>query len=222
MKNLTSPAVSAIIPAMKNAVSANPVPADFRPDPRHAAEMADIRAAIAALNAALDRREKIAVEDRVRAEASLAETNRKLDAEVQDRQGLRNSLSRGMEDSFAVSLKPLMAGYGVPLDSVIVRVRNDNRGPEFDIIGLNGTTAVVGEVKIQMKRKDVSAFSDDLRDFRDHFPEHARPTVYGVVAGMTIDDDAAALARKRGFFVLRLDGAVVCPETGGDFRPRAY
>ena len=141
---------------------------------------------------------------------------------LRDRHGLKDSLSRGVEDSFAASLKPLMAEYGVLLDDVLVRVRNANHGPEVDILGLNGTTAVVGEVKLQLKREDVSVFSDDLRDFRDDFPEHARPKIYGVVAGMTIDEDAAALARKRGFFILQLDGAIVSPQTPKDFRPRPY
>ena len=177
--------------------------------------MAEIRASIDKLHAIVEK-------DRDRALASLAELDRKLAVEVRDRHGLKDSLSRGVEDSFAASLKPLMAEYGVPLDDVLVRVRNANHGPEVDILGLNGTTAVVGEVKLQLKREDVSVFSDDLRDFRDDFPEHARPTLYGVVAGMTIDDAAAALARKRGFFILQLDGAIVSPQTSKDFRPRPY
>ena len=177
--------------------------------------MAEIRASIDKLHAIVEK-------DRDRALASLAELDRKLAIEVRDRHGLKDSLSRGVEDSFAASLKPLMAEYGVPLDDVLVRVRNANHGPEVDILGLNGTTAVVGEVKLQLKREDVSVFSDDLRDFRDDFPEHARPKIYGVVAGMTIDEDAAALARKRGFFILQLDGAIVSPQTPKDFRPRPY
>ena len=93
----------------------------------------------------------------------------------------------------------------------------------MDILGLNGSVAVVGEVKIRLQRGRCSLkFADQLRDFREDFPEHARETVYGVVAGETVDDDAAALARKRGFFVLRMDEGIVCPETPDGFRPRAY
>ena len=201
------------------------------PDPsdRPSAEMIVIRELIrelrvfaADLRASSEKNHARAEEDRKRAEADLAQLREKLGKEVKNREGLRGSLSRGIEDSFAASLKPLMAGYGIPLDDVRVRVRNDNSGPEFDILGLNGTTAVVGEVKIQLKRKDVGEFATDLRHFREYFPEHARDTVYGVVAGMTIDDDAASLARQEGFFILQLDGAVISPQTPKGFRPQAY
>ena len=203
----------------------NPAPKDSpAPDPRDrpSAEILQIRASIDELRASIAEDRARAEKDIASTEKRIAELDRQLETDRRNNEGHRGSLSRGLEDSFAASLKPLMAGYGIPLDDVLLRVRNDNSGPEFDILGLNGTTAVVGEVKLQVKRKDVSAFADDLRDFREHFPEHARPKVYGVVAGMTIDDDAAALARKRGFFILRMDGAVACPETPKDFRPQPY
>ena len=194
---------------------------DPSPD-RPSAEIVAILASIDKLRASIAEDRALAEKDLARTEARIAELDRQLENDRRNNEGHRGSISRGLEDSFAASLKPLMAGYGIPLDDVRVRVRNDNSGPEFDILGLNGTTAVAGEVKIQLKRKDVGNFANDLRKFRKHFPEHARDTVYGVVAGMTIDDDAASLARQEGFFILQLDGAVISPQTPKGFRPQAY
>ena len=152
-----------------------------------------------------------------------AALDRKISDEVKRAEGFRDSLARAAEDAFAFRLKDILRdNYGLELDEVLRRVQLVNHGREVDILGLNGSVAVVGEVKIRLERGDVHKFADQLRDFREDFPDHARETVYGVVAGETVDDDAAALARKRGFFVLRMDEGIVCPETPDGFRPRAY
>ena len=162
-------------------------------------------------------------DDRKRIAEEHAKLDRKISDEVKRAEGFRDSLARAAEDAFAFRLKDILRdNYGLELDEVLRRVRIVNHGREVDILGLNGSVAVVGEVKIRLERGDVHKFADQLRDFREDFPDHARETVYGVVAGETVDDDAAALARKRGFFVLRMDEGIVCPETPDGFRPRAY
>ena len=197
---------------------------------RTEALVADFGAGMAELKSIIARREKRAEEDRKRAEADLArvekrhaELDRKISDEVKRAEGFRDSLARAAEDAFAFRLKDILRdNYGLELDEVLRRVQLVNHGRELDILGLNGSVAVVGEVKIRLQRDDVLKFVGVLGEFRDDFPEHARETVYGVVAGETVDDDAAALARKRGFFVLRMDEGIVCPETPDGFRPRAY
>ena len=162
-------------------------------------------------------------DDRKRIAEEHAKLDRKISDEVKRAEGFRDSLARAAEDAFAFRLKDILRdNYGLELDEVLRRVQIVNHGRELDILGLNGSVAVVGEVKIRLQRGDVHKFADQLRDFREDFPDHARETVYGVVAGETVDDDAAALARKRGFFVLRMDEGIVCPETPDGFRPRAY
>ena len=162
-------------------------------------------------------------DDRKRIAEEHAKLDRKISDEVKRAEGFRDSLARAAEDAFAFRLKDILRdNYGLELDEVLRRVQLVNHGREVDILGLNGSVAVVGEVKIRLERGDVHKFADQLRDFREDFPDHARETVYGVVAGETVDDDAAALARKRGFFVLRMDEGIVCPETPDGFRPRAY
>ena len=214
----------------------DPAP-DPQMDPRAAAEIAAIRATLAdigesmadfskgmaELKALAARREKEAEADRKQAEENHAALDKKISDEVKQAEGFRDSLARAAEDAFAFRLADIMRdNYGIRLDEVLRRVQVVNHGREVDILGLNGSVAVVGEVKIRLKREDVLTFVGKLGEFRDDFPDHARETVYGVVAGETVDGDAAALARKRGFFVLRMDEGIVCPETPEGFRPRAY
>ena len=199
-------------------------------DPRAAAEIAAIRAVLADLGArmkewdiVLTRREQQSEADRISAAENHAALDKKISDEVKRAEGFRDNLARAAEDAFAFRLKDILRdNYGLELDEVLRRVQLVNHGREVDILGLNGSVAVVGEVKIRLQRDDVLKFVGVLGEFRDDFPDHARETVYGVVAGETVDDDAAALARKRGFFVLRMDEGIVCPETPDGFRPRAY
>ena len=203
---------------------------DPQMDPRAAAEIAAIRALFAdadgrmtRLEAVIDRREKQIAEDRARVEKELLALDKKISDEVKRAEGFRDSLARAAEDAFAFRLRDIMRdNYGLRLDEVLRRVRIVNHGREVDILGLNGSVAVVGEVKIRLELGDVDKFTGWLGEFREHFPDYARETVYGVVAGETVDDNAAAVARKRGFFVLRMDEGIVCPETPEGFRPRAY
>ena len=203
-------------------------PVDSPPDweirmSRTEALVADLGVRQARWDAILDRREKQAESDRIQAEKNHAALDKKISDEVKRAEGFRDNLARAAEDAFAFRLKDILRdNYGLQLDEVLRRVQLVNHGREVDILGLNGSVAVVGEVKIRLQRDDVLKFVGVLGEFRDDFPDHARETVYGVVAGETVDDDAAALARKRGFFVLRMDEGIVCPETPEGFRPRAY
>ena len=229
----------------KSPSKSNPRAAPAVSASRHDREMADIRASIAdaekraeerakkreaehqremaRIKAETDRLDKSNREYRERTIRMLARHRVRIAAEVQNREGLRTNISRGVEDAFAMSFSDIMKDrYGVRLDEVLRRVRNDNQGPEIDILGLNGKVAVVGEAKIRLKAKSVREFADTVAHFREDFPEHSRPTIYGVVAGLAVDEDAAALARKRGFVVLCLDGAVPASSTPKDFRPRPY
>ena len=82
---------------------------------------------------------------------------------------------------------------------------------------------LAGEVKARLTYEDVVKFSDRLQwDFRVAFPEYAGLPVYGVVAGGVIDPAAAEHARRRGFYILRLEGAEVHPATARGYRATAY
>ena len=155
--------------------------------------------------------------------ARITKERAKLDEDIADRlqqqEGLRTNISRAAEDAFATSLPDIMLGQNIRLDGVRRRVRKSKHGPEFDFLGVNGQLAVAGEAKIRLRPKNVREFLQKLREFRDHFPEHARLKLFGAVGGMTVDDDAAHLARKFGLYVLRMNGGKVCPDTPKGFRP---
>ena len=156
----------------------------------------------------------------------LARLENTVDDDRKKNEGHRRNLSRAMENAFAASLPRVMKkahNIVVKPKDIRMRARKNNRSREFDFIAPNGKLVLAGEVKTRLTSDDVVKFSEALAlDFRKLFPEYEGAPVYGVVAGGVIDEDAAHHARKRGFFILRLEGAEVHPATDKGFRPIAY
>ena len=127
------------------------------------------------------------------------------------------------EDLFTREFSRLMREAGIKLTEVKRRVRRRNHGAECDIVGLNGSVAVVGEVKTRLYYQDVQKLLSGLLAFREDFPKMARPKIYGAVAGMTIDKAAEEFARKQGLFVLAQSGAGFSSHTPPHkFTPKAF
>ena len=156
----------------------------------------------------------------------LARLEEKFAKELKDSEGNRSNFARGLEDIFAASLpRAIQKTHGIVIrrEDVLVRARKDNNSCEYDFIAPNGELVLVGEVKARLTRNDVAKFVGSLEhNFRDLFPEYADLPVYGVVAGGVIDEDAARLARKLGFIILRMEGGEVHPATGGDYQPKKF
>ena len=156
----------------------------------------------------------------------LARLENTVDDDRKKNEGHRRNLSRAMEDAFAASLPRVMKkahNIVVKPKDIRMRARKNNRSRKFDFIAPNGKLVLAGEVKTRLTCSDVVKFSEALAlDFRKLFPEYEGAPVYGVVAGGVIDEDAAHHAHKRGFFILRLEGAEVHPATDKGFRPIAY
>ena len=150
----------------------------------------------------------------------------KMDDHYKNNEGYRTNAARALEDFFAASLPRVMKearGIEIKPESILMRAQKSNHTREFDFIAPNGELVLAGEVKTRLTGKDVKNFRRALEsDFRALFPEYADLPVYGVVAGAGIDRDAAQLARKYGFYILRMEGSALHPDTGKTYRPKKY
>ena len=109
---------------------------------------------------------------------------------------------RAAEAQFRKVLPGLLAGKGMPVDHVEPRaLKKEDR--EYDFIARNGRMNFVGEIKVRFRAKDLAQLTRLLVKFREDYPDKAgdRP-IYGVVCGMTVDEDAANIARKEGLLVV--------------------
>ena len=182
----------------------------------------------------IQRKQEAADHERAKVMIAIAKDHRELSAEMKALAA--ESRSRGIElggisrtqgliaeDLFTREFSRLMREAGIKLTEVKQRVRKRNHGVEYDIVGLNGSVAVVGEVKTRLFREDVSKLLGNLLAFREDFPKMARPKIYGAVAGMTIEKAAEEFARKQGLFVLAQSGAGFSSHTPPHkFTPKAF
>ena len=93
---------------------------------------------------------------------------------------------------------------------------------EFDVVALNGTEAVVVEVKTTLRPKHVKRFLDKLRVFKDWSAVGRGRTIYGAIAYLTYDSAAPTFAERQGLFVIRATGSSASIVNAPDFQPTAF
>jgi hypothetical protein len=130
-----------------------------------------------------------------------------------------------MENQVAPACERVFSERGIPVQMVSQRVKKRRGGDtlEIDVLVVNaGQVVVVVEVKASLSVEAVREFLDDLRQFRDFFPEYADWQVHGAVAGMRIEDGADRYAYQQGLFVLAQTGDTVKILNDAQFQPKAW
>ena len=171
--------------------------------------------------AALREKREKALRARDKLLAELGKDRQELRAE---QEGEKWTFARMAEGAFHRNFTELMARFNIPLQEgdILVQVRKDNHYCEYDIVGINSDTTVITEVKSRFTAEHVTELYGKLARFRLEHPELVRGRVVGVVAGLSVNADAADLARKFGFIVLKLNGAAISSQTPADFAPAFY
>jgi predicted AAA+ superfamily ATPase len=98
----------------------------------------------------------------------------------------------------------------------------NNRQYEIDIIAKNGNDIVVVEVKTTLRPKDVKEFVRELLVFREAFPDYSQKNIYGAVAYISVEGEAALYAAKKGLFVIKSAGEGGILQNEIDFKPRIW
>ncbi len=129
-----------------------------------------------------------------------------------------------MENQVAPACERVFSERGIPVQMVSQRVKKRRGGDtlEIDVLVVNAGHVVVVEVKASLSVEAVREFLDDLRQFRDFFPEYADWQVHGAVAGMRIEDGADRYAYRQGLFVLAQTGDTVKILNDAQFQPKAW
>ena len=127
-----------------------------------------------------------------------------------------------MENQVAPACERVFGERGIPVQMVSQRVKKRRGGDtlEIDVLVVNAGHVVV-EVKASLSVEAVREFLDDLRQFRDFFPEYADWQVHGAVAGMRIEGGADRYAYRQGLFVLAQTGDTVKILNDTQYQPKA-
>jgi hypothetical protein len=152
------------------------------------------------------------------------ETDRRI-REVNKQIGdLGGKWGRFVENMVAPACETLFLKRGIPVHQVSQRMKKRLNGQtlEIDVLVTNENHVLVGEVKSSLGVNDVKDLMDDLRRFREFFPEYAQKQLYGAVAGIEIEEGADKYAYRQGLFVLAQAGEAVSILNNPDFEPRNW
>lgn len=96
------------------------------------------------------------------------------------------------------------AGFDIDRYCCNLKKKNKNKQEEMevDFLMLNGTLAIVVEVKTECRKKDVDHFLRQLPKFKRLFPEYRNKEVFAAVAALTYDREAAEYAHEQGLLVI--------------------
>ena len=93
---------------------------------------------------------------------------------------------------------------------------------EFDIIAINGEEVVIVEVKTTLRPKDIRRFIEKLENAKIWMPEYAPNKIYGAVAFLQSEAEAARMAEKQGLFVINATGDSAIIVNDAAFKPKAF
>lgn len=122
-------------------------------------------------------------------------------------------------------LTRLLRKRGVEVAMVASRVELalDPRRREIDLLAANGEEVVAVEVKTTMKVADVRRFVELLDEVRELLPTvFRRLRIYGGMAYLRAEEEAARFAERRGLYVIRATGNSASIINAPSFRPRAF
>ena len=113
-------------------------------------------------------------------------------------------------------------GISVNQTSQRLKTRYNNQDFEIDIVAKNGIEVVFVEIKTTLTPEDVEHFFKKLQIIKSVFSEYTNNTVYGAIAFLRSESDAALRAERKGMFVIRATGKSASIINSVDFQPVVF
>ncbi|MCY4513274.1 MAG: hypothetical protein OXB86_06265 [Bdellovibrionales bacterium] len=137
--------------------------------------------------------------------------------------------SKLVESLVEGKLIELLQARGIDVNETYSRLQRSYRDEngnleqrEIDIIAANGKEVVAVEVKTTLRPDDVKHFMNTLKIFKNLFFRYKNETIYGAVAYLKSDAEAAAFAERQGLFVIRATGDSASLVNKPTFKPKAF
>ena len=146
---------------------------------------------------------------------AIAHTNKRLD-------GIGITQGDIAEDLFGRNVQNALEKRGIPIDKMLSNPSAS--GFEFDLLGVNGSSIILIEVKARLRPKDIYRLvHEQMPSFRKVFPEYKTHKLMGGLAAMAFSKKLEKEVASAGLF------AFTQTEEGGasivnhaDFKPAFY
>ena len=137
---------------------------------------------------------------------------------------LGNRLGEFVEGMVRPGLVRLFRERGLELHQTFrdMSARQGKEAAQIDLMAIDETVAVAVEVKSRLTVEAVDEHLRRMEKFRRLFPRFSDLRVLAAVAGMVIDDEAAAYAEEKGLFVIGQSGDAAVLLNANEFQPQAW
>ena len=106
------------------------------------------------------------------------------------------------EDLFRRNAPAALRSYGIRVDDVYTNLKVPGTR-EYDIVLVNGSEAVVLEIKNKLRSDDIAKFlHTQLPQFKTAFPRYEQYKVYGGIGALVMSREQEAAVSGSGLFVL--------------------
>ena len=154
-----------------------------------------------------------------------ANRDRKLERELYKLYGEGdNRWGRLIEALVQGNVKKMFRDAGIDVEDALARRRSRIGGiwREYDLVAVGESDAVVVEVKTTLRVADVKVFTERIGDFRKWRWDDARPRVWGALAYLSAEGNAARVAEEAGFYLIQaVSGSARLVNSEG-FEPRVF
>ena len=137
---------------------------------------------------------------------------------------LSSKWGRFVEGLVIPAAERLFEERGFQVDNVYSRAKGRKSGDsmEIDVLVVGKQDVIAIEVKSTLSQDDVKEFLETLDQFKTFFQDYSNRKLFGAVAGIVIDEQAARHAYQRGLFVIGQNGDTVRILNDQRFRPKAW
>ena len=130
------------------------------------------------------------------------ESQRRMDDINQRMGGVNNVQGEIAEDLFRRNIKEALKEFDMDMDEVYHNLKAPGVG-EYDVVAVNGSEAVVVEIKNKLKANDIRKFYEiQLPRFKTAFPQFTNYKVYGGLGALVMSNEQETEIAAMGLFVL--------------------
>ena len=118
----------------------------------------------------------------------------------------------------------LFNNRGVPVIQITRRYEAmyKNKQYEFDIIAINGTDAVIVEVKTSLNVKYVKEFIEKMKIIKEILPIYRPFNIKGAMAYLRQNEQSEIYAQSKGLFTIKATGDSAIITNQKDFKPKDW
>ena len=139
---------------------------------------------------------------------------------------LASKMGTMVEDLVAPSLPRIVREeYDIEITDLTVRRTiklPDGKRNEYDAIAVAGSYLFLNSTKSTLRHKDIEAFKDEIKGFREILPGYGDKKIIGLLASLYVDEGFIDQAEKQGFFVLGIGEHLMDIKNSKGFKPKEW